>query len=157
MYSSRQQQVSSSADVLFPSKHINNKAVRDKKYDMAHPVILFSWLTNFSQLSKGNFIIDLVTKGQKISKANYGVLNSSKKRTILTKYPELSREDAQYSEFRSFFGRIEETINCFRDLLTFSTHWNLYLYQLSTSMQNFYHLCTPGPCVTVLLVLWNSC
>ena len=26
----------------------------------------------------------------------------------------------QDSEFRSFFGRIEETIDCFRDLLTFN-------------------------------------
>ena len=40
-------------------------------------------------------------------------LNSSKKRTKLT------QEEAQDSEFRSFFGRIEETIICFRDLLTF--------------------------------------
>ena len=30
----------------------------------------------------------------------------------------LNSEDAQDSEFRSFFGRIEDTINCFRDLLT---------------------------------------
>ena len=55
-------------------------------------------------------------KGQTISKANYGVLISSKKRTKLII---LTREDAQDSEFRSFFGRIEETIYCFRDLLTF--------------------------------------
>ena len=33
----------------------------------------------------------------------------------------VSREDAQDSEFRSFFGRIEEAINCFLDLLTFSS------------------------------------
>ena len=31
----------------------------------------------------------------------------------------LSREDAQDSKFRSFFGRIEEIIICFRDLVTF--------------------------------------
>ena len=31
----------------------------------------------------------------------------------------LKREDAQDSDFHSFFGRIEDTINCFRDLLTF--------------------------------------
>ena len=31
----------------------------------------------------------------------------------------MSKEDAQDSEFHLFFGRIEETINCFRDLLTF--------------------------------------
>ena len=52
-------------------------------------------------------------KGQK---SNYGTLNSSKKQTKLTI---LSREDAQDSEFRSFLGKIEKTINCFRDLLTF--------------------------------------
>ena len=40
-----------------------------------------------------------------------------KKRTKL--FTILSTEDAQDSEFRSFFGRIEDTINCFRDLLTF--------------------------------------
>ena len=32
----------------------------------------------------------------------------------------LSKEHAQDSEFRSFFERIEEAINYFRDLLTFS-------------------------------------
>ena len=55
-------------------------------------------------------------KGQKISKANYGFLNSPKKRTKLTI---LSKEDPQDSEFCSFFGRIQDAINCFRDLLTF--------------------------------------
>ena len=45
-------------------------------------------------------------KGQK---SNYGNLNSYKKQTKLTI---LSREDAQDSEFCSFFGRIEETTNC---------------------------------------------
>ena len=64
----------------------------------------------------------IFSKGQTISKANYGVLNSPKKRTKLTI---LSKEEAQDSEFRSFFGRIEDTINCFRDLLTFSTSGNL--------------------------------
>ena len=29
----------------------------------------------------------------------------------------LSKKEAQDSEFRSFFGRIEDTINCIRDLL----------------------------------------
>ena len=33
----------------------------------------------------------------------------------------LRKEHAQDSEFRSFFGRIEETINCFRELLTFNS------------------------------------
>ena len=31
----------------------------------------------------------------------------------------LSKEEGQESDFHSFFGRIEDTINCFRDLLTF--------------------------------------
>ena len=51
------------------------------------------------------------------SRKKYGVLDSSKKRTKLTI---LSTEGAQDSEFRSFFGRIEDTIICFRDCLTFS-------------------------------------
>ena len=45
-------------------------------------------------------IQNLGTKGQKIWKANYGFLNSPKKRTKLTI---LSKEDAQDSEFCSFF------------------------------------------------------
>ena len=32
----------------------------------------------------------------------------------------LSKEEAQKNKFRSFLGGIEDTINCFRDLLTFS-------------------------------------
>ena len=56
-------------------------------------------------------------KGRTISKASYGVLNSTKKRTLLSI---LTREDAQDSKFRSFFRRIEEAINFFRDLLTFT-------------------------------------
>ena len=56
-------------------------------------------------------------KGQTVSKENYGVLNSSKKRMKITI---LNIFFIQDSEFRSFFGRIEETIYCFRDVLTFS-------------------------------------
>ena len=54
-----------------------------------------------------------------------------KKRTILTI---LSREDAKDSEFRSFLGRIEDTINCFRDLLTFNL--NLKLAQQKKYISN---------------------
>ena len=43
------------------------------------------------------------TKGKKISKENYGFLNSPKKRTKLTI---LSKEDTQDSEFHSFFGEL---------------------------------------------------
>ena len=43
-------------------------------------------------------------KGQNISKANYGFLNSPKKGTKLTI---LSKEDPQDSEFRSFFGELK--------------------------------------------------
>ena len=46
-----------------------------------------------------------VLKGRAISKANYGVLNSSNKKKITI----LSKEDIRDSEFRLFFGRIEET------------------------------------------------
>ena len=49
-------------------------------------------------------------KGQTISKANYGFLNSSKKRTKLTI---LNKEDAQDSEFCLFFQRNEDTIAAF--------------------------------------------
>ena len=41
---------------------------------------------------------------------------SKKKGTKLTI---LNKEKAQNSEFRWFFGRIDNTINCFGDLLTF--------------------------------------
>ena len=58
-----------------------------------------------------------LAKGRTISKANYGALNSPKKRTKLTI---LSKENSQDSEFGSFFGRIEEIIICFRECLTFS-------------------------------------
>ena len=57
------------------------------------------------------------TKGQTILKANYGVLNSSKNRTKLTI---LSIFFTQDSKFCSFFGRIEETMTCFQNLLTFA-------------------------------------
>ena len=60
-------------------------------------------------------------KGQKISIANYGVLSSPEERTKLIIR---SRVDAQDSEFHSFFGRIEDTKNYFRDLLTFINHSN---------------------------------
>ena len=56
----------------------------------------------------------------KVSKPRKQLIVSSilpKKRTILTI---LSREDAKDSEFRSFLGRIEETIICSQDLLTFN-------------------------------------
>ena len=58
----------------------------------------------------------------KVSKSRklviYGVLNTSKKRTKLTILRIFFTQD---SEFRSFFGRIEETVTCFRDCLTFTT------------------------------------
>ena len=72
----------------------------------------------FFLLSKAKFLPIFPTavyfdKGQTISKLNYGVLNSSTKRKKLTI---LSGEDVQDSKFRSSFGRIEETLICFRDL-----------------------------------------
>ena len=62
----------------------------------------------------------------------YGVLDSSKKRTKLTI---LSTEGAQDSEFRSFFGRIENTINCFWDLLTFS--WTKLITEPNADQSKF--------------------
>ena len=67
------------------------------------PLIAFLYVALCRNINKPvlkflkRFGLNLWTKGQTISKANYGLLKS-----------------------RSFFGRIEETINCFRDLLTFS-------------------------------------
>jgi hypothetical protein len=50
----------------------------------------------------------------------FSILPKNKKKTH---YPEplfLFHRYTQGSEFCSFFGRIEKTINCFQDLLTFS-------------------------------------
>ena len=56
-------------------------------------------------------------------KKKYGVLDISKKQTKLTI---LSTEGAQDSEFRLFFGRIQDAIIYFRDLLTFSCSYTTY-------------------------------
>ena len=68
-------------------------------------------------------------KGQWISKAIYGLLNSSKKQTKLTI---LNIFSTQNSEFRSFYGRIENTIICFLNLLTF----NIFVSPHGTSLSN---------------------
>jgi hypothetical protein len=53
-----------------------------------------------------------------------------KKRTELSI---LGKEHAQDSEFRTFFGRIEETIICFRNLLTFiQSQVSINLFLLDT-------------------------
>ena len=53
------------------------------------------------------------SKGQKISRANFGVLDTSKcltkKRKSWHDHPKVKR----FLFFRSIFGRIEDTINCF--------------------------------------------
>ena len=59
-------------------------------------------------------MIPKTTKGQKISKANYGVLNSPKKRTL-----------------GKFSVNLES--NCFRDLLTFITRWKNVIFKISVS------------------------
>ena len=82
-----------------------------------------------------------VGKDQTITKTNYGFLNSPKK---WTKLVILSKEETQDSEFCSFLGRIEDTINCFRDLLTFSCYavliqillWHFQLHL--NSIDSFY-------------------
>ena len=62
----------------------------------------------------------------------YSILPKNERNSLI-----LSREDAQDNEFCSFFGRIEETINCFLDLLTFNgrdfeglTHKNYELFMI---------------------------
>ena len=54
----------------------------------------------------------------------YGLLDTPKK---LTKFTILSIFFTQDSEFCSFFGRIQETINYFPDLLTFNSTISLYI------------------------------
>ena len=65
-------------------------------------------------------------KGQQISKANWGVLDSSKKRTKLTILSTFSTQD---SELHSFFGRIEDTI------FFFEIYWPDWVYH-RTSFRN---------------------
>ena len=81
---------------------------------------------------------NLSANGQTILKANYGVLNSPKNLN------EMSREDAQDSDFRSFFGRIEEALNCFQDLLTFTgpmicTDLGLVILAFKGAWQNYFY------------------
>ena len=45
----------------------------------------------------------------------FSILPKNERNSLLI----LSKEEAQDSEFRSFLGRIEDTINCFCDLLNF--------------------------------------
>ena len=52
-------------------------------------------------------------------------------------YPVLSIFCTQDSEFFSFFGRIEETIICFRDCLTFSTNANKKIEAQESSLLKF--------------------
>ena len=70
-------------------------------------------------------------KGQTISKANYVFLNFPKTWTKLT-IP--SKEYAQESKFRPFCGRIEDTKNCFPDLLTFGIMHNMHMYDVGLQM-----------------------
>ena len=63
------------------------------------------------------------SKGQTISKANYVVLNSPERRTKRT-------QDSIVSAFCPFFGRTEQTINCFweRSLMTSHIFWPFLTY-----------------------------
>ena len=56
----------------------------------------------------------VICKGQKISEANYGVLNSSKKRTKSEKELDLTTL-RQFKKKKTFFGRIEGVVNWFSD------------------------------------------
>ena len=75
----------------------------------------FIWLFLIKNIVFKTFLYVKVSKSRK--QFIYGLLNSHKKRTKLTI---LSIFFTQDSELRSFFGRIKEIINCFRDLLTFN-------------------------------------
>ena len=56
----------------------------------------------------------VICKGQKISEANYGVLNSSKKRTKSEKeFDPTTLGPFFQKQIRSFFGRIEGVVNWF--------------------------------------------
>ena len=58
----------------------------------------------------------VICKGQKISEANYGVVNSSKKQTKSEKEFDLTTLGPFFQKkIRSFFGRIEGVINWFSD------------------------------------------
>ena len=58
----------------------------------------------------------VICKGQKISEANFGVLNSSKKQTKSEKEFDLTTLGPFFQkQIRSFFGRIEGVINWFSD------------------------------------------
>ena len=67
-----------------------------------------------------------------MSKAIYGLLDSPQKQTKLTI---LSIFFTQDSELRLFLGRIQETINCFRDLLTFSVFKMIANPKLQSTME----------------------
>ena len=49
----------------------------------------------------------------------------------------LSKGDTQISEFRSFFGRIEDAINCFWDLLTFNSWNNSYFKDQNLKLEQW--------------------
>ena len=60
------------------------------------------------------YIVIWQSKGlSRKTKLVFSILPKNKQNSLCT-------EDAQDIEFCSFFGRIEDTKNCFRDLLTFN-------------------------------------
>ena len=88
---------------------IKKDTFQDKNFQLLQINVFLLFSLFISRYNKGCWYSYAKIKGQTISKANYGLLNSPKKRTKCT-------QDTTLSAFRSFFGRIEETINCFRDL-----------------------------------------
>ena len=78
---------------------------------MIGALIMFSLHTAYIRINKSigtleNLCPNLYAKGQKIWKANYDVVGSSRKRTQHT-------QDTILSVLRSFFGRIGDFIICF--------------------------------------------
>ena len=74
-----------------------------------------------------------------MSKVIYGVLNSFKKQTKITFLIIFYLENTQDSDFLFFFGRIEDTIVCFRGCLTFNIQKIKYvrIIKLSTFVFSF--------------------
>ena len=90
------------------------------KFQIAHFLMfqLFVWNDWWTKVKTSSFQNIVSVYIVKVRQSQKKIMVSS----ILpkgTKITFLSREDAQDSEFCLFFGRIEENINSFRDLLTF--------------------------------------
>ena len=91
-------------------------------------------------------------KGQKFLKAIYGIPNSPKKRT--KKMKELNLKVLWYPRSKivcTFFGRIEDTIICFQDFLTFN---KMYYQQIRHKIGHIFVTWYSGKIYQIIL---DSC